>query len=742
MRILVLAMMLATASAAEASEPGIAATGAEACHQWEVRPYHGALTVWRDDEPVTPMLFWGSYPMQYEVEGLSREGYDFFTFFRSAQHYETPYYKPDGSVALDFQEPQIQNLLAYNPQAFFLPRIFTTAPQWWVEANPGELCRYSNGQTYSYRDGRRVEPRESMASQKYLREIGEAYGEAIRQLLEADYGNRLMGIHVAGGPWGEHFHWDAFSHTDKPAASDISEPMRLALVEYLKKKYDNDVERVRKAWNDDALTFDTVRVPGLEKRVETTAGAWRDPTKSRAVMDYFECHNEVVVRMIDHFCRIVKEESDGKLLTSVFYGYTQDEEWPIECDHRAIGKLLRLDSVDVLSAPHTYRRRRLGEDATSRQYLASAALHGKLFIDEGDDQTHLERQKKRPDFRAHARNMEESQTFLYREFGNMVTHGMGLWYMDLNDCFFRDDTLIETLGRMKKWGDASMRLPRDGSAQVALISAPESEFYLGYRQSPENEISDALYQLQIAELSRVGAPYDWYLIDDLETIKDREYKVYIFLDCFCLTDQQRKTVESLRSDNRTLIWFYAPGYASQESLSQERMENLTGFRFEQNEKGLLQGVTASGQTLGLHKVQKTLFTVPPEEGVSCLATGLEELQSKTVVARRDYGDWISVFSAIPGISSALLRDLYVEAGVHVYSDSDDVLSANRSWLMLHTRSAGTKTVHLPRLYQRVTEITREEVVGENLSSFSIDLPQHVTAIFMLEQTNMAQEISE
>ncbi len=706
--------------------------GTEARHEWDVRPYHGALTVWRDNEPVTPMLFWGSYPMQYEVEGLSRQGYELFSFFRSAQHYENPYYRPDGSVALEFQDPQIRNLLSFNPQAFFLPRIFTTAPEWWVEANPGELCRYASGQTHSYRGGSRVAPRESMASQKYLREIGEAYRKAVRQLLDADYGNRLMGIHVAGGPWGEHFHWDAFSHMDKPAASDISEPMRLALVDYLRKKYGNDVEGLRKAWNDDALTFDTVRVPGLEERVETTAGAWRDPAKSRAVMDYFECHNDVVVRMIDHFCRIVKEESDGRLLTTVFYGYTQDELWPIECDHRAIGKLLRLDSVDILSSPHTYRRRRLGEDATSRQYLGSTALHGKLFIDEGDDQTHLERLKKRPHRRAYARNLEESQTFLYREFGNMVTHGMGLWYMDLNDCFFRDDALIDTLGRMKKWGDASMDLPRDGTAQVALISAPESEFYLGYRRSPNNEISDALYQLEIAELCRAGAPFDWYLIDDLDAIKDRDYRVYLFMDCFYLTEEQRKTVESLRADGRTLIWFYAPGYASQDNLSKERMEKLTGLQFEQNEEGVLQGVTPSGQTLGLDKVQKTLFTVLPENGVSCLATGVEDLQGKTVLARRDYPNWTSVFSAIPSISTALLRELYTEAGVHVYADGDDVISANGSWLMLHTRSQGAKRVQLPKRYRKVMEITKETVIGENIDSFTIELPQHATAVFMLE----------
>ena len=71
-----------------------------------------------------------------------------------------------------------------------------------------------------------------------------------------------------------------------------------------------------------------------------TAGAWRDPQKSRAVMDYFECHNLAAVEMLDHYCRIVKEESKGTLPTMAFFGYTMDENWSIENDHRAISKLL------------------------------------------------------------------------------------------------------------------------------------------------------------------------------------------------------------------------------------------------------------------------------------------------------------------------------------------------------------------------------------------------------------------
>ena len=63
-----------------------------------------------------------------------------------------------------------------------------------------------------------------------------------------------------------------------------------------------------------------------------------------------------------------------------FYGYTMDESWPIECDHRGISKLLRSPNLDMLSASHTYYRRKLGENGEMRQ-----CLHGKLFFDERSD---------------------------------------------------------------------------------------------------------------------------------------------------------------------------------------------------------------------------------------------------------------------------------------------------------------------------------------------------------------------
>ena len=699
---------------------------------WSVRDHRGAPGLWRDGEPVTPMIFWQWKPEAYEVEHFSAAGISLFSCFGSFQHYDHPYWKPDGRVAPDFQDAEIRRLLSHNPRAYVLPRLFAAAPEWWIQANPGEQCRYSGGQTNK--------PRESFASRKCREECGQAYRRAVRHLLDADYGPRLMGIHVTNGPWGENFYWDAyFSQAQPPAASDVSEPMRQRLIAYLRSKYGNDVARLRAAWKDPALTFESVQVPRAEQRVRTTAGAWRDPRQSRAVMDYFECHNEVAVEMVDHYCRIVKEESKGTLPTTVFFGYTMDENWPIECDHRGVSKLLRLGSVDMLSAPHTYYRRALGGDGEMRQYLASAALHGKLFIDEGDDQTYLEKRKPRPDHRCHVNTVEETQALLYREFGNTVTHGVGLWYMDLNGGWFRDPALVDTVGRMKKWADVSMRHSRTRSAQVAVISAPESEFYLGYRRTPENEISYGLYHDQMGEFYRTGAPFDWYLIDDLEAARDKGYKVFVFLDCFYLTAEQLKAVESLRSQNRTLVWFYAPGYASQEDLSLARMEALTGFRFEQAEEGPLQGVMrGSAAEVGIGKTQKTLFTVRPDDGVCELARGVGPLHDKTVMAMKQNAAWTSVFSAIPGVTADLLRSLYRDAGVHVYADEGDVLSANESWLMIHTRAAGAKHVVLPKTCRKITEITTEKVIAEHTRSFTTDLPKHCTAVFLLEGKGSGQ----
>ena len=368
---------------------------------WEVKDLNGAPGLYRDGAPVAPLFFWQWELQEPDVREMSRRGFDLFAMFGSFPHYRHPYWRVDGSFDTAYYDAQFDAALRWNPSAQLLPRLFVTAPDWWSELNTNEqfVAEVPSGVKVSWEHL----PRESFASVKAREEVAPYYRRLVRHLIDK-YGRNLLGVHVTNGPWGEDFSWDAyFLQKFRPAAGDQSEPMRRAFVQYLRGKYGNDVSRLRAAFKDPAATFETVKVPTKAERLRVNADGWRDPAEGRKVVDYFECHNRVTVDMLDYWCSLVKEESGGKLATLVFYGYTQDERWPVECDHRAISELYLRPSVDMLSAPHTYHRRDLGGDGEMRQYLASAALHGKLFVDEGDDMSHLERLKPRPDRRARFR---------------------------------------------------------------------------------------------------------------------------------------------------------------------------------------------------------------------------------------------------------------------------------------------------------------------------------------------------
>ena len=79
-----------------------------------------------------------------------------------------------------------------------------------------------------------------------------------------------------------------------------------------------------------------------------------------------------------------------------------------------------------------------------------------------------------------------------------------------------------------------------------------------------------------------------------------------------------------------------------------------------------------------------------------------------------------------------LREIYRRSDVHIYTDSDVVLSCNKSWLMLHTARGADCTVRLPRKASRILEVTTETPVAENTDTFTWRLPDRSTAVFLLE----------
>ncbi len=62
---------------------------------------------------------------------------------------------------------------------------------------------------------------------------------------------------------------------------------------------------------------------------------------------------------------------------------------------------------------------------------------------------------------------------------------------------------------------------------------------------------------------------------------------------------------------------------------------------------------------------------------------------------RDFGDWKSVFVAIPILPHAITRGILSWAGLTPTLDTDDALYTNGDFIGIYAKDAGTKTITLP-----------------------------------------------
>jgi len=124
-----------------------------------------------------------------------------------------------------------------------------------------------------------------------------------------------------------------------------------------------------------------------------TSTTWPEPHK----VDFTECdaHATRVLSAcadtIEHYARIVKEESQGDWLCGTFYGYVVQFHEPriITAGHLAIDRLTRSRDLDYLFSPALYSHRSLkpGGYSTFMSLVDTYHLHGKLWYNENDLRT-------------------------------------------------------------------------------------------------------------------------------------------------------------------------------------------------------------------------------------------------------------------------------------------------------------------------------------------------------------------
>lgn len=238
-----------------------------------------------------------------------------------------------------------------------------------------------------------------------------------------------------------------------------------------------------------------------------------------------------------------------------------------------------------------------------------------------------------------------------------------------------------------------------------------------------------------------------------------DYKVYIFVNCFYLSDAEREVIDrKVKRDGRMAIWLYASGFANPDADVRMSADNITSltdihticdphcsfttFRLTGAHPALsrvdadrlygrfdrkIESNVWLRQTAQITYAYPLFTTDDPDAQVlgRFCNTGLPALVIKEMPA------YTSVFCGAKVLRADILQSLLAYAGCHIWNDStDDVLYANDHFVVLHAASAGEKTLHLP-VQTDVYEVYEKRFYGQGTAAISFPMRRGETKMFSL-----------
>ncbi|WP_256758007.1 Ig-like domain-containing protein [Cohnella sp. WQ 127256] len=609
-----------------------------------------------------------------------------------------------GYPTLEVWLPEMEKIIETDPNAYFLPILWlgSDTPFGFDRNNSAEV-NGDKGSSWGVN---------STASMEWKNRAELFLREQIRRYESSPVGDHILGYMLSGGSTGEWFNVDTWANRDFDHGLSNVATFR----EWLKKAYEGDVEKLRAAWGEDNVTFESASIPS-----KANGDPFLNPNMNRSAIDYVQYQNGQLSKFIVDLSSVVKEEAGRNKLMSVYSGYTMafGQFGPIsgELDLEA---LLESPDIDLIYSPLDYTHRNLSDGFSSvHGAMDSARLHGKLYVAEDDYATHIGTDTHgAPPL---SDDVEGSIALLWRNFGLTLTKSYGQhWYDDTGYGGFNNARMINEIRLMNQLAEGSIQLPRQSGAEIALVV---DEFSQMIQSSSSSHVNERLRLIR-DELSQAGAPYDIVLMSDVLEGRADQYKLYLFANAYALNDSQRSSLELWKRTGKTLVWFYASGYWKRDlegldTRSATQMEEVIGIPITEAEpqtytieaidsalEPLLQGIEPGSALGGSRSVPIPLFSALQSEGAKVFGrTG-----QLATAAYKDHAEGSDIWISSPSISSVqLYRNLADKAGVHLYSRSGKQVNANDSFLFITFPEGMTDTVSFPDGQPRY-DVTNDRIV--------------------------------
>jgi len=677
-----------------------------------VKLYQGKPTLFINDKPVYAMLYaltdapggrwtWEEVP-QHSLRAFADCAIKVYQIDLFLEHV----WMPDGSLSMDLAVKQIRGVLEARPNAAVIIRFHMNAPAWWNEKYPEEGVRFSDGPIEDHDSKgllRQVidhdlerSPRNSLASTKWRREASQKVVEFLKRLAAMPEGNAVAGIQVACGVYGEWHYWGFIEHDP-----DTGPCMTAYFREWLRAKYGAD-QALQKAWNDPDAACASASVPDTAERAHTEAGIFRDPEKERRVSDYYECQHQVVADDIIHFCKTVKESWPRPIVTGTFYGYFFCPfSRQAAGGHLQVQRVLNSPYVDYLSAPQAYGEiyRAMGNSGQSRGLVESATLHGKLWLDEMDEDPGVSSRN----WGGPQAPLSDAIAILRRNVLESYTRGQGLWFYDFGPAYTRrgwwdHPALLKEVRQLHALLASYAEKPYRSQADVLLVFDTDCFYYLGANAKADPLTDFCAVNGVSASAFHSGAALNMVHLGDMKLVDWKKYHAVVFANTFLLTPEQKKFIrEHVARDGRHLVWLYAPGYTDGQTLNSQYISEVVGMKVRKAVWSSTPDVTveyadAPRLQYGMETPVDPFFVIADESAVEIGNMGNADL---VALAYRNLEASTSWFSSVPITHPDLWRYIFHKSGAHIYSDEGDVIHCGGGILCLHTKAGGKRKISLP-----------------------------------------------
>lgn len=447
----------------------------------------------------------------------------------------------DGAFDFSMVDHYCDRILAANPQALIIPRLEMDAPVWWLDENPDERMRWEH-----------VAPKDraanwqwaSPASRKYRREACEALRAVVRH-LEEKYGNSIAGYHPAGQNTQEWF----TANTWLTGHADYSPAARNAFRLWLREKYPSDAA-LQDAWGTPDVTLASAEVPAPELRDQSLNFPMIDPAINpeapkafQAIVDFNEFFQKQMTDAILELARVVKEETKGRKLCFVFYGYCYEFssvfKGPAASAHYDLRSILNSPDIDVICSPMSYFDRQLGGGGSCMVNAESVTAAGKIYLYEDDTRTFLARGSRAPGWDSGAETLEETRRLLLRNTAESAMRNFGTWWMDLGGAgWFESPELWKIMDELKPLDEYFLQNATPYDPEIGVFIDEGSMLRIGSGRFTTRSVSHLRWAL-----NRSGAPYAQYLTDDLLAGRARPPKLCLIANAPALSAEERAAIE-------------------------------------------------------------------------------------------------------------------------------------------------------------------------------------------------------